>query len=124
MKKLLLVGIVLAVCFVGTASDEAYITTTNSDMNFDAVVTLADTTTTLEWNGDGYLLDPRMTITMGMTECQHPKLKALGDNCWGNISSHEFCPTEYRQRAYKCRECKKEIVILQAIMIESKGETQ
>lgn len=123
MKKLLLIGIVLSVCFVGTASDSAYFTLADGTITSNAVISLPNVPTTLDWNS-GNLITTEAIYVRGPSECQHPKLKALGDNCWGSISRHEFCPTEYRQRAYQCRECKKKIVIQQAILIESKEKTQ
>ena len=72
MKKLLIVGIVLAVCFVGTAGD----------MNLDAVFTTEAVITTPEWN-QSQLVTTELVFIIGPPECQHEKLKALGDNCWG-----------------------------------------
>ena len=118
MKKLLIMVIVGTLCLVGTTSD---ITRHNS-------LTFADNNTDGLYHivGDGISLekiyhegDVELHIA---SECQHEKLKAIGVNCWGVISSHEHCPTEYRQRAYKCKKCECTIVIQQAILIESKGE--
>lgn len=120
MRNLLIMGIVLTVCFVGTASDT--VVPANSYILFDASQTL-ESSDLLYSMGD-FSLGQSVITRPPPTECQHPKLKALGDKCWGNISRHEYCPTEYRQRAYKCRECKKKIVILQAILIESKEKAQ
>jgi hypothetical protein len=111
MKNLLIAGIVLATCFIGTASDTTFFATS------DAIVTLADATTTLEATDLLYHTTEAVYI-VSPVECQHEKLKALDDNCWGYISKHHLCPTEYRQRAYQCKECKEKIVILQAILIE------
>ncbi len=124
MSRKLIAGIVLICCAVGS-SWTTHTSTADSAINSDVVVTLVDTTT-LEGTARMYVTGPGEMalsysgITISPTECQHPKLKALGDNCWGSISKHEYCPTEYRQRAYKCRECKKKIVVLQAILIKAK----
>ncbi len=113
MKRLLIAGIVLICCAVGS-SWTTHTSTSDGTMNFDAGTTLEATDSMWIKHSDG----TGLMLTASTPECQHPKLKALGDNCWGGISKHEYCPTEYRQRAYKCRECKKKIVVLQAILIE------
>ena len=88
MKKLLFIGIVLAACFVGTASDTADLTIKHP--------------------------------------CRHDKLKALNEIDWTLeiLGAKGGLRTHYH-RMYKCKECKVQLLIQQAIVIpEVKCEKQ
>lgn len=78
MRTVLIVGVVLALCFVGTASDSI----------------------------------PLLKLDH---PCAHSKLKALDNTVWSLSIESEQNPNTYYTRMYKCKECKAQVLIQQAI---------